>query len=411
MTKSIQADKNHTDRAHKKLGGSGAHRWVNCTGSIFYLDELIPEEASEAALQGTIAHELAETTLNYFLEYKLTGEGNAHDLKKYEQDHIEGAEFYREKIWKDLLDESITGKAYGLEEEFLIDSSLDMGGIVDFWAVYIDDSAKRVGVVADYKFGFTPVVAKNNAQLAFYAVALRKEMKKGGKDLDLVYGAIIQPRIPEPEETPPHKSRRFQKVKFTAKQLDNWEKKFYKAAEEIFIQKKARFKVGDWCKFCQAKPICKAYNKEITAKTSLKLLDPEEVTLPVPETMSQEALTKVVVHYDLLKDFIDSCYTHVLNKMKAGIKFNGLKLVEGKSRRKWKQDETQIVTALLKHKINPTEQSLKNITTIEKELSKTYDKETAKEILSKHTEKSVPSLSVVLESDPRPEAQSLLDKL
>lgn len=396
----------HSARAHSLLGGSTAHRWTNCTGSVFYLMDLPPQEAGEAAIEGTAAHEVAEKFIEMFLETQISGKPSSLRIENVSDEMLSGAEFYQASIWKELLDEAITGKAYGLEEKFIIDTHLDMGGIVDFWAVYVDDKAKRTGVVADYKFGATPVVALKNAQLAFYAVALRKEMQRNGKDLDQVYGAIIQPRLL-------NEKMRFQKVKFTSKQLDVWEKKFYAAAESIYVKKHPKFKVGDWCKFCPAKAICTTYNKDLHTKTALKLAEPEEVKLPVPETMSKEALSKIVLHYDQIKDFIDSCYTHVLNSMKNGKKFDGLKLVSGTSRRKWKEDEAAILSDLQDHLTldKMQETKLKGITALEKELASVVGKNEAKEILSKHTIMSTPSITIVQNSDPRPAVQNQLDKL
>lgn len=397
-------ENNHTERTHSLLGGSSANRWTNCPGSVFLIKTLPPEAPSEAAIEGTKAHEVAEMWLEQYLNMKISGTAVFKNLHEISDEMNDGANFYVTSIWKELLDESITGKAYGLEEKFTIDTSLDMSGIVDFWAVYLDDKAKRVGVVADYKYGFNPVLAKNNAQLAFYAVALRKEMKQAGKDLDIVYAAIIQPRLTD-------EKKRFQKVKFTAKQLDTWEKKFYKAAELIFVKKEAKFKYGDHCKWCQAKAICKEYNKHMVAKTSLKLIDPDEVVLPVPESLSKEQIAKVVLHYDILKDYLDACYSHALNQMKSGKKFPGLKLVEGKTRRKWIEDEALVVTEVQKLGVDPCTRKLKNLTDIEKALAAKYDKERAKEIMSKFTQNSIASLSVVCQDDPRPEVKSLVGKM
>src|SRR6476620_10576638 len=57
--------KNHTERAHAELAPSGASRWLeNCPGSI-KLSIGIPEgPSSEAAKEGTVAHEWAEKLLN-----------------------------------------------------------------------------------------------------------------------------------------------------------------------------------------------------------------------------------------------------------------------------------------------------------------------------------------------------------
>ena len=47
---------------HSNLGASGAERWFNCSASV-KLQEGIPSVSSEAAKEGTLAHELAEQIL------------------------------------------------------------------------------------------------------------------------------------------------------------------------------------------------------------------------------------------------------------------------------------------------------------------------------------------------------------
>ncbi len=59
----------HKARSHSILGGSSALRWVNCPGSVFYTKDLPPEAPSEAALEGTKAHELAEMALSDYLDH------------------------------------------------------------------------------------------------------------------------------------------------------------------------------------------------------------------------------------------------------------------------------------------------------------------------------------------------------
>ena len=49
----------HEGRAHALLSASGAYRWLKCTKSA-RLEEQFPDTTSEAAKEGTLAHELAE---------------------------------------------------------------------------------------------------------------------------------------------------------------------------------------------------------------------------------------------------------------------------------------------------------------------------------------------------------------
>ena len=56
----------HEDRGHALLSASGAHRWLKCPPSAL-LGQQFPDSESEAAREGTLAHELCEIKLrNYF---------------------------------------------------------------------------------------------------------------------------------------------------------------------------------------------------------------------------------------------------------------------------------------------------------------------------------------------------------
>lgn len=56
----------HSERKHALLSASGASRWLACPPSA-KLEEQFPDAESEAAAEGTLAHELAEAKVrNYF---------------------------------------------------------------------------------------------------------------------------------------------------------------------------------------------------------------------------------------------------------------------------------------------------------------------------------------------------------
>lgn len=394
-----ESSKEHADRAHAPLGGSSAHRWANCTMSVVLSRDLPKEPASEAALAGTAAHEVAEKMLQAFLHYKLTGEQlEMMDFKGSDDPAIEQAgNDYVQTIWKYVLHEAITGKAYGLEERFTLERRLGMFGFIDFWCVYIDDRGKRVGVVVDFKYGFVEVDAEKNAQLAFYACAMREEFTRAGKGLDSVRAVIFQPKV-EPA---------YKEVKFTAKQLDTWRKKFFKAAEEIFVHEKPKFKVGDWCGFCPAKAICPKFVKEAQAKTALMLVDPEAdlQSLPAPEQLNDEALTKIVLHGDMIEEFISACRKYALARARNGKALPGTKLVSGSSRRKWKENVNEIAKELSAHGVDPWEEKLIGLGEAEKALAEKatgFTKKDAKELVSSLCDSTTPPILLVSEDDPRP---------
>ena len=61
--------------SHALLSPSAAHRWLNCTKSA-RLEEKFPEESSDAAMEGTIAHALCAELLR---EYTLYSEYSVKD--------------------------------------------------------------------------------------------------------------------------------------------------------------------------------------------------------------------------------------------------------------------------------------------------------------------------------------------
>lgn len=397
----------HGERSHALLGGSSAGRWVNCPGSIFYQKDLPPQEASEAALEGTAAHEIAETVLGEFLNHKMTGEDPPPHIWVDVEEKVEAAYGYRDAVWKHVLKESVTGKAYGMEDRMVLDDGLQMSGLVDFWCVYIDDRGKRVGAICDFKFGYHGISAFGNTQLIFYLAAMLAEIRRGGKDLDRLVGAIYQPRA--------FGKNAYEEVHYTAKQINAYTKKFYKAAEQIFVKKKATFKVGDWCQFCPAKGICKLYGKEVSAKSSLALIDPEVVTLPPVDKLPDETLARIILHEDSILEFLKAVKAVGIDRAKRGNPIEGTKAVYGTSRRKWIEDEHTVANVLSTYELDPFTQKLIGITEAEKELTKTLGKEQAKIVVSSCCDMTQPSINLVSADDPRDSIQSnkelmLIDK-
>lgn len=340
----------HKERAHSKLGGSTANRWINCSGSVVLCADIPPTPPTDAALEGTLAHEIIQIVLEDFLEHKLSGSDPRKRIKQVEsllpeadseaEEMLEAAIGFRDSVWKNLLNESITSKAYGIEEEFVFEESLNSYGFIDFWAIYIDDKAKRVGVICDFKYGTFPVDPKDNDQLLFYACALLSEIRKGGKDLDYVKCAIYQPRNKyNLENYNPYKE-----VKYTVKQLDAWRKKAMNAAHLIFVKQAPKFKTGKWCHFCQGKSLCKKYSDEISKETALKLLDPNDLVTKEVEKLSDDDVSKVLLYEDEIIEFLKAAKKYALGKVLNGGVFPGFKAVEQKGRRKWADKEAVIKT-------------------------------------------------------------------
>ena len=78
----------HQERTHAILSASGAHRWLLCTPSA-RLEEQFPDTTSDAAKEGTLAHELAEMKLRHYFQTKEFGKRKYNaEVKKTENRRV-----------------------------------------------------------------------------------------------------------------------------------------------------------------------------------------------------------------------------------------------------------------------------------------------------------------------------------
>lgn len=400
----------HGARDHALFGGSSASIYANCSGSIFLTKDLPPQEPTPDMLKGTRQHEVGEFYLKGFLQHQLEGSDPLEYVSKLQptEEELSLAELYKEAVWNRLLKGSVTGKAYGLEDRFVIDEHLQMFGFVDFWAVYIDDRAKRVGVVCDYKNGFYKVPATKNPQLAFYCAAMLAEIRRGGKDLDYMIGSIVQPNTTSSDIYDEHK--------FSVKEIETWTKKFYKAAEQVLVKKKPVFKAGSWCKFCRAggkatSVVCPTYAKSVSAKSSLALVDPEIVVLPPIDVLPDEVLSRIILNEDSILEFVKAVKAVGIERAKVGNPIPGTKAIQTQGNRKWLDDEEAVAEVLADYGVDPWAKKLKGLTEVERELAKNLSKQEAKEVVSSCCDRRQPTISLVSEADPRPSILSAKEHL
>lgn len=386
----------HNKRAHAKLSGSIAHIWSECYGAPALWATLPPSKPSEAALLGTKRHEACEECLRIFLNWKVTGRGQTWENKSgFDEQDTSIAEEYTDIVWEKVLQQSLTGKAWGIEEEVCLDESLQMWGIVDFWVIYIDDRGRRVLALMDFKNGYHYVKVKKNAQFLFYACAMLQEIRAAGKDLDYIRVCKFQPNSPHGEP--------YEEQGYTAKQLDSWSAKFFKAAKAI-LSGSTKLKVGEHCEFCNAKGICPAYGRSVSDKAALALIDVEKIELPKIEGISDENLKILILYGELVEDFISSARAYAISRVKSGRPIAGLKLINGPTRRTWREDEESIAQSLITAGIKePWRKSLITITEAQKAIGK--------DALTDLVTTTKPSLQLVSEEDPRPSIENALDKL
>lgn len=169
----------HSERKHALLSASSAHRWLACTPSA-KLEEQFPDTESEAAAEGTLAHELAEMKVrNYFFPKEFGKRKLNNAVKKLSEDVLWKSEMqgytddYLDYIKTTALslksmpsvriEQRVYFKEYTLADP---EDKIEGSGIADCILLYGD----TVHVI-DFKYGKgVPVSAEKNPQLMLYAL-------------------------------------------------------------------------------------------------------------------------------------------------------------------------------------------------------------------------------------------------
>jgi hypothetical protein len=394
---------------HYLLGGSSAAVWSECHGYALLAPTIPHLPPGKAALKGTRIHDNSEGLLKALVEHKRTGSTLAYTHRTQDEEEIKIAKDYVMSVWKDVLKQSVTGKAIFIEQMVVYSEEFEMGGTSDCLVVYPDSKAKRALHNHDLKTGFHRV-EPNSEQNLFYSVCARKKIRDAGKDIDYVISSIYQPTHSEP----------YTQHIFTAKDLDRAEKKYLKAGQAIFIEKKPKFKVGDHCQKCKCRGVCTAFKKSLEKQNDLLLTindAPALPTLPSAEMLTDEQLKNVILYGHLFVDMYEQAKKIGLQRHLTGKPIPDLKLVGSTPRRCLINDKQKIINHVQSLGVDPTvvEVKLKGITELEKELKqKAASKEEAKEKIEALQEvitRTTPKPFLVHVSDDRQAIESNSDLL
>jgi len=303
--------------AHAKLGASNAHRWLHCGGSV-KAEQGFKDQSSPFAYEGTCAHELSELALFNDKEPqdwigKPLVENPDWIVDEEMANYVQVYTDYCRAISKDA-DEVF------IEQRVSYNDWVPEGfGTNDFGALFLKD--KRIKI-ADLKYGKgVQVDAENNPQAMLYGLGTYAEFS-WISDFDYVDIAIIQPRLDHVSEW-----------SISTKDLLKWAEWVSQRAEIALSDDAERVPGEKQCRFCKAKGTCPAlmkYTEDIIMADFDDLDD-----MPSPDTLTQEQLRKVLEHKGLIEGWLTSVETVVRERLEAGQGFEGFKLVEGRSIRRW----------------------------------------------------------------------------
>ena len=395
---------------HALLIASSSKRWLNCPPSV-RLEEGFPNESSVYAEEGTFAHEVCEYKVRKYLHERVT--------------RPQSEEFYTEEIDQitDVYAEFVITaieemKANGCEPLVLIEERVDYShiapsgfGTADMLIIGRDGNGKGLLHICDFKTGKGVFVdCDHNSQMMLYAL--------GGLaaygfiyEIETVRMTIIQPRLDN-----------ICTFECSREELEAWGESIRPTALLAF-EGKGEQHPGDWCRFCRAKPVCRACADEALSLAREEFLDldagaladePEtevsDMTAPYeadtgapvfkqPGLIPLSELAEILPALNRISSWIEAVFAYVSSEaINHAVPVPGYKVVEGRSKRVFTDTKAVVDTAVANGYTDLYKQQLITLTEFEKMMGK----KKFMELLGEYVAKPPGKLALVPESDPRP---------
>ena len=365
---------------HAYLSASASHRWLSCPPSAKLCAE-INDEASPYAQQGTDAHELCE--------YKVL-----HALGQDIKDPTENLDFFDTEM-DDCTDEycSYVMEQYEKAKQLCKDPQVLVEQRLDF-SKWVPDGfgtgdcliiADKVLQIIDFKYGLGILVeAENNPQMMCYALGAL-DTYDGIYDIESIEMTIFQPR-----------RENISTFTISKEALLSWAENFLKPTAELAYNGEGDFHAGDHCQFCKVKATCReraAYNMELAA------YDFEQ-----PATLDDTEIAAILPRIDDLVAWANDIKEYALQQALSGTEYPGFKVVEGKSNRKF-TDENAVAAVVTEAGFDPYEKKLLGITA----MTSLLGKKKFNELLTGFITKPQGKPALVPESDKRPAMNTAKD--
>lgn len=365
---------------HARLSASSAFRWINCPGSVALSDQCPAPASSSYADEGTLAHAIGELKLRYVNDEISNRQLSAKMKPLLQSEYYCGEMEEATGYYADAVIEAL--EAAGEDAELMIEQQFSLSRWVPEGFGTSDAVVIGGGViqVIDLKYGKgIKVDARNNPQLRLYGLGAAN-LFDSLYDFDTVRMTIIQPRLDHisTEELP-------------LSELLAWAEDDVKPRAQMAMDGTDYTAVGDWCRFCPAKAVCRKraeYNLSIAKDDFRK-----------PPLLSDEEIGEVLRRADELQHWVKDVGDYALEQALAGKQYDGWKLVEGRSVRKY-ADDLKVAEALKAAGYDEAmlyERKLYGISAMEKIVGKKRLTETLGDLIMKPAGKPV----LVPESDKR----------
>jgi len=358
---------------HAYLSASSSHRWLSCPPSARLCAET-PDQTSPYAKEGTDAHTLCEYKVLTALGKKLPNP--VPNLDYYSQEMETCATEYCFYVMEQLE----TIKQTCPDPQILVEQRLDFSrwvpdGFGTGDCVIVADDILHI---IDYKHGLGILVdADHNPQMMCYALGAL-ELFDGIYDISTIRMTIFQPRRDNVST-----------YECTKEELLAWADNTLAPTAALAINGRGEFAAGDHCQFCKVKATCRK-----RAEHNLELA---KYDFAMPDTLDQREIAAILAKADSLTAWANDIKEYALQQALSGVTYDGFKVVEGKSNRKY-SDEAAVAFIVKDHGYDPYEKKLLGITAMTSMLGK----KKFEELLSPFIIKPQGKPTLVPDSDKRP---------
>ena len=363
---------------HAYLSASSSDRWTHCPPSA-KLNAEAQERASPYALEGTCAHSLCE-----YLVLEALGrecQNPTENLDVYNSEMQDAAESYRDFFLEQVTEakKSCADPVVCVEQRVDFSKWVPQGfGTAD--GLIVTDGYLQV---IDMKFGVGVLVdAKENTQLSCYALG-GIDLYDGLYDIQKIRLTIFQPR-----------REHYDTWDTTKGELLSWAENTLAPAAMLAMKGEGEFAAGDHCRFCKVKDTCRT-----RAEYYLSMVGD---AFKEPETLTVYEIASLLPKLPGFISWADDLKEYALRQAITGTKFPGFKVVEGRSNRRY-SDEEQAIAAVSKAGFDPFEHKILGITA----MTKLLGKKRFEEILGKLVIKPQGKPVLAPDSDKRPEMHNI----
>ena len=295
---------------HALLSPSAAHRWMNCPPSAC-LEREFPSSSSEVAAEGTAAHALCEHKLRKLL--KLRSKRPHSDFEDDEMDRCSDdyVSFVQEQMGEIpspmvLVEQRLDLTRY-VPEAFGTADCIIVGG-------------DRLHIV-DFKYGMGVLVeAEHNPQMMLYALGAL-ELLDGIYDIQKISVSIFQPR-----------RENVCTWSLPKEELLRWARDDLVEKARLAYAGEGEYCAGEWCTFCRASVRCRA-----RAEEKLRLAKEE---FKYPPLITDEEIEDVLGEIPELIKWANAILAYATDAaVNHGKAWTGFKIVEGRSVRRYKDED------------------------------------------------------------------------